>query len=327
MLVAALALASLGADITWTDSSGRCPASQAHGALADAMEGFDALAQIDVRAVPEGLAATVELRTPDGVETRALQSPSCETLIDATVLIVRTAATSAVVPPPPPPTEPEPEPEPDPAELDPRPADDVSPPPARAAADQTPEPSPSYAVTPLLFGSVGAFGFGTFGVTPGLGGGGGLSLGLGGEHWRADALGSIAVPTRSRPGPGIEAWAWTVGARGCGTWAVRRRVEVAGCGGAEVGRMLGDGTAGLSSVREHVDTWVALSAGAAVRVFVARGLSAVAGADAVFSVYRPGFAVRNLGTVHRPAIVAPRMTLGLEVRLPRRWPGSFSSTD
>ena len=335
MLVALLALASLGADIVWTDASGRCPASAGRGQLASAMAGFEASVRIDVRTVPDGLAATLELRTPDGVETRALQSSSCDTLVDAAVLITRTAATSAVIPPPPPgepePEEPETTPEPEPelvttvepvaGGLEARPPSEATEP-ARPAELREPRGSP-----PPLFGSVGAFGFGTFGVTPSLGGGGGLSLGLGGAHWRADALGSISARTQTRPGPGAEAWGWSVGARGCGTWAVQRRVELAGCGGAEVGQLLGGGTGDLTNVREHVDTWIALSARAAARVFLARGFALVAGAEALFSVYRPGFAVRNLGVVHRPAVIAPRVTVGVEVRLPRRWPGALSSTD
>ena len=89
MLALALALASLAADVSWTDHSGQCPAARGQAAVDEAAEAFDtASIEVEVEAIDDGLAATLRLQTPDGTQTRTLRSPACDTLVEAAVLIL-----------------------------------------------------------------------------------------------------------------------------------------------------------------------------------------------------------------------------------------------
>ncbi|MGH1340200.1 MAG: hypothetical protein ACRBN8_01515 [Nannocystales bacterium] len=330
MLALALALASMATDVTWTDRSGQCPASRGQAPVDLAAQDFeDASVEIEVDATDEGLAATLRLETPDGVQTRTLQSPACDTLVEAAVLITRAAATSAVVPEPPSIPEPEPESEPEPElELDEEPEPEPVEPraPANDSIETPPPESPTRVARTAtgarsLFASVGAFGFGTFGTTPGFGGGGGVALGLGSKVWRADVSALVAAPTTtsaSDTGAGIQAWGWAVGAHGCGTFDVLQgRLQPGVCGGLEAGEQLGEGTGTLVQTQPQRGAWVAATLGPTLRVFVAPGLALVLDVNAVISVRRPGFLVPD-GPSHEPEIVAPRAALGFELHLPRR---------
>ncbi|MBV1862697.1 MAG: hypothetical protein KUG77_30020, partial [Nannocystaceae bacterium] len=116
MLVLALALSSLAADVSWIDHSGECPASRGQVALDAAAQKFDgASIDVEVDTTDDGLAATLRLETPNGTQTRTLQSPACDTLVEAAVLITRAAAMAAIVPGPP--AEPEPEAVPEPEDV------------------------------------------------------------------------------------------------------------------------------------------------------------------------------------------------------------------
>ncbi len=319
MLALALALASLATEVSWTDRSGQCPASRGQGLVDAAAEGFEgASIDIEVEATDDGLAATLRLETPNGVQTRTLQSPACDTLVEAAVLITRAAAMATMVPEPP--VEPEPEPEPAP---EPVPAPVSWAEPATEATNSSPadlapiEPRTPAAPRPL-FASLRAFGFGSFGITPGFGGGGGLAVGLGSKFWRAEVLGMVAAPTTTDRQPGVVAWAWTVGARGCGTLDVLDgRLQPGLCGGVEAGEQLGEGTGALINTQPQRGAWIAATLGPTLRAFVIPGLAIVLDADAVVSVLRPGFEVRD-GPRHEPTVVAPRVALGFELHLPRR---------
>lgn len=322
MLVLALALASLAADVSWTDHSGQCPATRGQAAVGEAAEAFDtASIEVEVEATDDGLAATLRLQTPDGAPTRTLRSPACDTLVEAAVLITRAAAMAAFVPEPPP-VEPEPEPQPaaDPVvDPQPEPAPGFAPN-ASTLADPSPRAEPRKPRTRSpLFASLRGFGFGTFGITPGFGGGGGLAVGVGSEFWRADLSGMVAAPTDTDDDPGIQAWAWSVGARGCGTFDVLQgRLQPGVCGGVEVGEQLGEGTGVLDDPSPQRGPWFGATLGPTLRAFVVPGLAVVLDVDAVVSVRRPGFRVLEGAAIHTPNVLAPRVALGLELHLPRR---------
>ena len=71
---------------------------------------------------------------------------------------------------------------------------------------------------------------------------------------------------------------------------------------------------GVSDVEQASAVWLAASAeGAALFPFSSVfALRAVIGADV--SVRRPTFAIRGVGSIHRPSLIAARGVLGLEVR-------------
>ncbi len=174
-----------------------------------------------------------------------------------------------------------------------------------------------------LFGLVRAFGFGTFGVTPRFGGGAGLATGLGGKHWRVEAVGSYHAPTRTPANPGVRVWAWSAGVRGCGTLGVvvlGIPFQPGVCAGAEVGQQLGQGVgSSLTSTRDHADTWVATSVGPSLRAFVLPNLAIALELEAVLNAYRPGFTARGISSeLYRSTIVSPRASLGLEFQFPGR---------
>lgn len=325
MLAFAIALASLAADVSWTDHSGQCPASRGRALVEEAAQGSgDTSIDVQVEATDAGLSATLRLETPHGSESRTLRSPACDTLVEAAVLITRAAGMAAVIPDPP---EPEPEPVPDP-EIDPAPESVPDPEPnpgntsspsrprqsapAPPASDRTPTAPPA-----RLFGSLRAFGFGTFETTPGFGGGGGAAVGLGSKFWRADLSGLVSAPTSTEDDPAIRAWAWALGLDGCGTLDVLNgRLQPGFCGGLEAGEQLGRGTGALVNGRPQRGPWLAATVGPTLRGFVAPGVALVVDLDAVVSVLRPGFRVRD-GSSHQPNVVAPRVALGVELQLPR----------
>ncbi len=322
MLAFALALASLAADVSWTDHSGQCPAARGRALLEEAAQSSQGTSiDIEVGATDDGLSATLRLQTPHGSESRTLRSPACDTLVEAAVLITRAAAMAAepeVVPELVPEPEPEPEPVPE-REAKPQPPERPAPPPESVLA---PDPTPAEPRTPpapnRLFASLRAFGFGTFETTPGLGGGGGLAVGLGATFWRADLSGMVSAPTSTDDDPAVRAWAWAMGVHGCGTFDVLGgRLQPGLCGGVEAGEQLGEGTGELVNTQPQRGPWVAATLGPTLRAFVVPGFAIVLDVDAILSGLRPGFEVRD-GARHEPNVIAPRVALGVELHIPRR---------
>lgn len=309
----ALALMLLNPDVVWTDDSGRCADGRAR--VEAAAEGLDdATIAVEVSTLGDGLRAEVRLRTPDGADMRTLESPSCGTLTEAVVLIARAAVQASVPPPPAHPPEPKPEPVPVPLAapvLDPQPvAPEAEPRPTAADAPAPPPPTQRLELRGLLR----AFGLASFGLTPRWSGGGGLALGLGGDHWSAEAFGVVQAPSQTGATPGIRAWAWSAGARGCGHLGPFGIVQPGLCAAAEVGRLAGRSTGeGVINRRPHADTWVGASLGPSLRVFVVPWLAVVLDLEALAVLRRPAFAIAG-DVEFRASVVVPRATLGLEAR-------------
>jgi len=307
VLALAIAVGLSGADVSWTDHSGRCPAAEGRTAIETAAAGFDsARISVEVDEAPGGLSATMRLETEDGADTRTLQSPSCGTLVEAAALITAAAARASVPPPPPAavPDEPPPPLEtPAPTPVEPTPE------PTPAAA---PAPEPSLALRPTLRAS----GFTTYGLTPRWSGGGSLGAGLAGEHWRVEATAELLAPSRTKVVPGIRAWGWSAGVRGCGTlgpYTAGIAWQPGLCAGAEAGQLVGRSTGDVVINRHtHVGVWAAASAGPSLRAFVLPRLALALDAEAVVILYRPGFAIGDEPKFQVP-VVAPRVSLGLEL--------------
>jgi hypothetical protein len=88
------------------------------------------------------------------------------------------------------------------------------------------------------------------------------------------------------------------------------------CGGFELGLMRGQGF-GVEEAFAAESAWAAVVAGPAVRVAVAPWAALWLEGDAVISLVRPGFRMRNLGTLYTAPGSGARALLGLEVQFAR----------
>lgn len=323
-------LLALGpADVRWTDLSGLCSSDQGQQRLEEAVERLaDGTVTVVVRGQEGALEAELTIETSVGSDTRTMRSPACDTLIEASALI----AASSVADPgsiPAPPAEEPIESEPalaEPSELEPPPAATN----AEVASDRAPKPRPEVtlsteesAATPpgarppwdlwlRLSGHAG------YGFTPRFGGGGAIAAGAGQQGWRVEATAAVFAPTVSADRPGVSVWGWGAGARGCGVWrAETSRVRPVACLGAEIGQLRGQGIGALNDPRAHVDVWATVTAGPGLRVSALPWLQLALDVEAVVGARRPGFAIAGLQEVHRPAIVTPRVSAGLEFHVPR----------
>jgi hypothetical protein len=95
-----------------------------------------------------------------------------------------------------------------------------------------------------------------------------------------------------------------------------RAVSLPVCLGAEFGFMRGDGFGAQQNGTSH-SLWGAVVVGPALQLPVANAVSLWFGAEGVFSFLRPGFNVRNLGTLYTAPSVSARIGVGCEVRFGR----------
>ena len=165
-----------------------------------------------------------------------------------------------------------------------------------------------------LRGLVRGFGTASFGLTPRWSGGGGVGVGLAGRRWIAEASGIASAPSRTANTPGVEAWGWSAGVRGCGFLGPFGRVQPGLCAAGEVGRLRGESIgAEVINRSPHVDTWVGASVGPSLRVFALPWLAVVIDAEALAVFRRPVFAL-NDSPEFTAAAVVPRLSMGIEGR-------------
>ncbi len=193
--------------------------------------------------------------------------------------------------------------------------------PEPAHADAPPPEIPSQparaAVAPnerLALRLVGGVGLGPLpGATPGAGVYGSLQLSsfrveLGGEaFWggvaRYSALENV----------GADLGVFMAAARGCATPG-NERWTLPLCGGFELGIMHGKGF-GVDATNDTSSVWGGVVLGPAVRFKIARRLALWGEADVQFTLLKPEFHMRNLGTLYEPATAGARASLGFEVNL------------
>lgn len=297
-----------------------------------------------------GFHLDLELQSPAGRDRRSLRDRRCQVLADAAAEIFATAVDPSLavgVPPAlppepdgtwregpapsdmpqvtsPPSTAPAPVATPAPA-LAPAPvaADDplASPAPARVAADDPldgPAPAPAPPPDPLR-ASLRLAGVFDQGSLPGPTGGLGLALGVMRRGFRVELGFAGLVPREARPDPaqppGARLSLWTARLRACGVAGLRPRLELAGCGGIEVGALLGAGF-GVEAARTRAQPWVAVVVGPELAVPVARRLAVTVGVDAQVPVVRPQFVLDGVGPVFRAHPAAFRAVLGVQLRIP-----------
>ncbi len=320
--------------VQWSAPEQACPGREAASEVIERAVGPNAEVSVeaDVRAVDDGFSAGLTIRAGTGVTTRELESPDCDTLLEAISLIAEAAATDAREAEAAQDLEPEPEARPLLNAMPPAPrvaADGSDPPEVPPAVDRAADESaPRAPVAPPrrrvpIRGHVRPFGAVGWGVTPRVDAGGGVAVGLTRGALRLETVGLVVAPSLSaaRDGARIRVWGWSVGLRGCGiVWtSARELVSIPVCGGADAGLLHGTGRGdGLARTSEHSDLWITASVGPSVIIAVARGIGVYAGVDAVVSARRPGFAISGPGTLYRPEYVGPRVALGIELHFPRR---------
>lgn len=342
------ALAPAGADLEWS-APADCPPREAVEASAAALLGRplatgDPGTRVRARAVvtreAQGFRLDLELHSDAGRDRRSLRDRRCQVLADAAAEILATAVDprlGAGVPPALPP-EPDrtwregpapsdmspqtfpPEPAPPPA---PEPAPPTAPSPT-APADPLEPPQPAPVAAPpaappdRLRGSLRLSGVFDQGGLPGPTGGLTAAFGVMRRAWRLElgVLGLIPRDTRPDPDrpPGARLSLWTGFIRGCGVARLRPRLELAGCGGLEIGALLGAGL-GVDDARTRAQPWLAAVVGPELAWPVGRRVALTLGVDAVVAILRPLFVVAG-GPVFRAHPAAFRATLGVQLRIP-----------
>ena len=337
--------------VRW-DAPAQCPSPPDARAriVAELDPGGDLEVSATVRAVDEGFAATVAVRSEDGETTRELSSPSCETLLDAVALIAAAAQSEQESREAETETETETEIE---TEIETETetetgggtgtetageseagvevvSDDggrAARPPATPGTPKA-DPPPLSATRRAIALHGRAFGRIGWGLTPRFDFGGGLAVGLTWRRLRAEVFGGAVAPTEAPidalPGAIARVYAWSLGVRGCGVvWAgpgPRETVTLPICGAFEAGQVIGEGEGeGLEDTRTHRGARIGARVGPAIVVQVTRFLSFVADVELVASLVRPGFQVRGADDdVHRTRPAGVSATLGIELHFPRR---------
>lgn len=251
--------------------------------------------------------ADLVVTTRAGRTERRLEAPTCETVADATVLIVAMVHAQTYAEPVVPAPTPEPEPAAAPARTEP----------ATAKPSSRPTPQPDRA--PRLRGSAFleiAVGFaGLPGVGPGLGGG----IALLGKRFRVEAVGAYWFARDTDIGPPaqgarVDVQLWTLGAH-AGPVLHAGPVEFALLVGGHGGNALGEGK-GVEISRTSQRPWLSLGGYPMVlwplHRFVAIGLrGSVEGV-----VVRPRFEVQEGGTQFTASSVTGSLAAVVEVRFP-----------
>jgi hypothetical protein len=297
--------------------------------------------EADVLAAGDGrFRATVVLRGSWGETTRRLDSPTCDTLADAVVLLAAVSVSSAAGEPEPPitevpeptPVEPEvegevtdvqPEPEPDPAG-DPGDArlelEVVEPDPAERSWRSAGDALGPASGTPVLRGLARLEGRAGAGLLPVVDLGGAATLGLEHRWFRVELSGAGWLPRERTVAPDarVRASAWALELRACAALRPRPWLVVLPCAELDGGRLRGEGRgAGLVNGRVERQTWLALGVGPAVSFRLHRLVGVWLSATAVVPLLRPGLGLEGLREeAYRMAAFVGRGSLGLEVYFP-----------
>ena len=250
-----------------------------------------------------------------GLKERLLVAPDCATLVDtlavAIALAVEAAAPPAVSAPA--------------AAAPPAPGPIVTPAVAVSAAPLAGDASPAEAheerapllpsAVALLVTDAGSLPHPAFGTT--------LGVQLGGARWQLELLGTFWFEQHTElrasavAGAGADVGLSTGALLGCTNpfASDARALSVSLCAGWEMGRLSGSGT-GVNRPRIASALWLAPSLPAALaHQFPGTRLSLNARAGAALPLDRNEFVLEGLGTVHQPASLVARVSLGVAVAL------------
>jgi len=295
--------------------------------------------EADVHVTDDGrFHAAVVLRGSWGETTRQLDSPTCDTLADAVVLLTAVSASAAgaeqeqpiIAVPEPVPLAPsvaveevgsEPEPGVD-VEGDaaaerpelPVGTDERSP---GGSSDAAPSSPPA---VPVLRGLARVEARAGAGLLPVVDLGGAATLGLEHRWFRIELTGTAWLPRERTVAPEarVRASAWALELRGCAALRPAARWVVLPCAELDAGQLRGEGRGeGLVSGPVSRQPWVAVGIGPALSLRLHRLVALWAGATLVVPVRRAGLGVEGLSTdAHRMAVVAGRGAVGVEIHFP-----------
>jgi hypothetical protein len=184
-------------------------------------------------------------------------------------------------------------------------------------SDVVQQSAPSQA--PFAAGGVRVAGGGGFGLLPGVARGAALSLWVERSQWRVELAGQGYFGGDARyqqmPTVGASLNLFSGLARVCPV-ARASGLEFPLCVGLELGFMRGVGF-GLEIPEKSNSWWGAVVLGPAFRLPVSEAVALWFEADGVAPFLRPGFNVRNLGTLYTAAPGSARLWVGCEIRLSR----------
>lgn len=191
--------------------------------------------------------------------------------------------------------------------------------PKRAPPSPEPVHAPESAAPPSA--APGSFGLrltagAGLGLLPSAAGGAALAFWLQRSAWRAELAGQGfwggAARYEQLPAVGAQLQLFSAVARGCPV-ARAGELEFPICLGLELGAMRGEGF-GVERTDTAHSWWGAVVLGPALRAPVSQALSFWLEADGAFAFLRPGFSVRNLGTLYSPGPGSARIWAGGEIR-------------
>lgn len=300
--------------------------------LADPAAGGEVSAEVELRRQPASFAGTLALRTPWGTSTREIQAERCETVAEATALLIAIAidplATHHTLerthgaPIGSPPNEDEPEDDPEIPGLAPTAFESFT---APIAPDPRVRPTPPSTVPPpdrpprvhqgfVRLEAGGGLGpFPQAGVT--LAGAIGyrtrwLRVGAHARYWAPQRIGH---PLDSTVAADLSLWG--AGAHGCAgpRW---NEIELPVCASLDAGLMRGEGRGTLARVGTDRRPWVAARLGPALAWSPRPFLGLWAGFDVAFAVLRPRFHIDPLGPIFEMPIPSGRAFIAIEARFP-----------
>jgi hypothetical protein len=181
-----------------------------------------------------------------------------------------------------------------------------------------PPPSPPPGPPPLRWrAAVGARADVTVGAHPRVGFGGTVFVDvLAGTRARFGLGASISGgPTLAVDDASVRMLRWTIEARGCPVFGVRRWLEIVPCVGIQAGQTRVD-TRGLVDERDPRDPWLAPTLQVATVFVPLPALGIWVGAHGLVPVFRRAYEVVGRGVVHRTAPVAGGALVGIEARFP-----------
>lgn len=263
-----------------------------------------------VTATDVGVVADLVIDSAHGSTQRRLQSPSCDSIVDAVALLVQVAA----------------DPLPTPARIAP-----ASGPAAQQLAPPELPEEPALAPTPTVqrtrpaqrrprpkarLAAMGTIGAGTL---PRLDAGGRVSIGIATRRLLADVGATILAPQRARTPADVEVAIAAFGgvARVCPVVPLDGpRLELSVCAALTAGVLRGRSSgAAIVGPDQALQPWVRLAAAPELAVVVHPRVRVTATLEAGGHVVRSGFAVAGLGQVWTPRPWAIHGSAGIEVRL------------
>lgn len=306
------------------DAPARCPA---HAQVLEAIQmrwradpGFDPKlrihARVRVEIVEAGLEAQLHVTAPSGAAERTLSAERCETIVEASALIVAMTAGAMLEPSPasesvpPPPEEPA-----KPTTTPERPTPSVEPPASPTEPAAAPHEDPSRPRSGGQLRASGGIGLGGIATVAGsVGGGAGLTLG----RWQLDVVGRywfvqrLPVPDQTDLGANVRRW--TLGPR-LGPVFRWRRFEFPLQVGLDAGLAHARGY-GITTPRSSARPWVSVGLFPAALWRATPHVALGVGAELSAVLLRPLFTMADVGSLPSASGAHGGLAARIQVRFP-----------